>query len=320
MPHSARLSGAARGVAALSPACLQATAYGAVIIGTPGNDRIQGKAERGPDQRPPATTACTRGGERHRDLGPGDDRVFGGRGDDTIGGRRRRRICGNRATTRCAATSTTSATSSARIACTAAAATTSVYGGDGRDRLFGGLGNDLLEGGDGADRMHGGPGDDTVNGGEATTSCPAASATTPGRRPRRRHDLRQQGPRHDRGRGRQRPPVRARANDVDGPDDQTGDTLRGGNGDDRIRRPRRRADVVNCGAGIDTRAPRLQGRRRGRLLRGRLAARPRTARTRASRTATRAISRSARLSPLIAPACQRTRVGTWALCTSDWED
>ncbi len=38
---------------------------------------------------------------------------------------------------------------------------------------------------------------------------------------------------------------------MDGPDDQTGDTVRGGNGDDRIAVRDGERDVVNCGPGID---------------------------------------------------------------------
>ena len=39
--------------------------------------------------------------------------------------------------------------------------------------------------------------------------------------------------------------------DVAGPDDEDGDTVRGGNGDDRIAVRDGEKDVVNCGPGVD---------------------------------------------------------------------
>ena len=163
------------------------------------------------------------------------------------------------------------------------------------DRLYGGRGNDTLVGGDGFDRLHGGPGDDVANGNagndlhvrrlRATTSRTAGRATT------RSSPTAASTPR-----------AAAPGNDVlfalararrHGPNDTAGDTVRGDDGDDIIRVRDGEQDTVNCGAGTDTRVPRLQGRASRthagepeRVVRGRQAplAEPRA--TRVRRTAT----------------------------------
>ena len=87
MPDSGRHLWPAAASTALITGLLATTAYGAVITGTPGNDRIHGKAEA--DQISALTgddRVHARRGNDTVDLGPGDDRAFGGRGADTIGG------------------------------------------------------------------------------------------------------------------------------------------------------------------------------------------------------------------------------------------
>ena len=87
MPDSGRRLWPAAATTAIITGLLATTAYGAVITGTPGNDRIHGKAEA--DQINALTgndRVHARRGDDTVDLGPGDDRAFGGRGNDTIGG------------------------------------------------------------------------------------------------------------------------------------------------------------------------------------------------------------------------------------------
>ena len=87
MPDSGRHLWPAAATTALITGLLASTAYGAVIDGTLGNDRIHGKAEA--DQISALTgddVVHARRGSDTVDLGPGNDRGFGGRGDDTIGG------------------------------------------------------------------------------------------------------------------------------------------------------------------------------------------------------------------------------------------
>ena len=87
MPDSGRRLWPAAATTAIITGLLATTAYGAVITGTPGNDRIHGKAEA--DQINALTgndRVHARRGDDTVDLGPGDDIAFGGRGNDTIGG------------------------------------------------------------------------------------------------------------------------------------------------------------------------------------------------------------------------------------------
>ena len=87
MPDCGRHLWPAATVAVVVSGLLATSAYAAVITGTPGDDRIRGKAEgdtisalTGDDR------VFARRGNDSVDLGPGADRGFGGRGDDTING------------------------------------------------------------------------------------------------------------------------------------------------------------------------------------------------------------------------------------------
>ena len=219
MPDSGRRLWPAAVTTAVITGLLATTAYGAVINGTPGNDRIHGKAAA--DQITALTgddvVHARRGGDTV-DLGPGDDRAFGGRGGDTIGGFAGDDVIwGNRGddTLRGDLDDVGDLVSRDRL-----------YGGPGADSSFGGDGNDFLAGGFGPDQQQGGAGDDTIfaNQGRDVT---------------------------DGGEGNDRLFALSRK-DVHGPGDEAGDTVRGGNGDDRIAVRDGERDVVNCGPGIDT--------------------------------------------------------------------
>ena len=294
MPDSGRRLWPAAAIAALISGLLATTAYGAVITGTPGNDRIRGKAEADQHQRPRrATTACSRGaGTTPWTSVPATIAASAAAATTPSAGSPATTSSGaTRATTRCAAT------------------LDDVGDLVSQDRLHGGRGNDtalrrrrprpavgLARQRRARRRARRRTGSSPAR---ATTPSPAARANdfqsggfgddTPGRRRRRRHDLRQQGPRHDRGRRRQRPAVRALAQGRGRAGRHRGRHRPRRHRRRPDRRPRRRARRRQLRPGHRQGAARLQGRRRGRLLRGRLARAPRTARTRASRTATRAI-------------------------------
>jgi Ca2+-binding RTX toxin-like protein len=93
------------------------------------------------------------------------------------------------------------------------------------DTAAGGVGNDFQSGGPGPDTQDGGPGDDLIfaNLGRDTTEG---------------------------GEGNDRLFALA-IRDVDGPNDELGDIVRGGAGDDRIAVRDGERDVVNCGDGND---------------------------------------------------------------------
>ena len=109
-----------------------------------------------------------------------------------------------------------------------------IYGGDSRDRLWGGDGDDTSYGQNGDDIMGGGPGNDKQYGG-------------PG------NDLIYAGRGVDETFGEDGNDVLwalARA-DVQGDNDTTGDTLHGGNGNDKFKTRDGEQDNIDCGPGFD---------------------------------------------------------------------
>lgn len=237
MPHSAKSLAVVLAGALLGLGILTASAYALQIVGTPGNDRIRGsmdadsiEALEGNDR------VIARAGNDTVNAGPGQDRVFGNRGDDTLEGRAGSdRLHGNRG-------------DDTLIGDVPNA-------GDliSRDRLFGGRGTDTLRGGDGSDRLHGGPGNDTANGNGGNDVMSGGLGP----------DVQDGGPGDDRilanrgtdttsgGPGNDTLFALARR-DVHGPNDVTGDTVRGDAGDDNIRVRDGEQDTVNCGEGVDT--------------------------------------------------------------------
>jgi hypothetical protein len=131
-------------------------------------------------------------------------------------------------------------------------------GGAGYDRLFGGTGNDTLAGGDARDRIYGGAGDDKSSGGNGNDLMAGGTG----------NDVQDGGPGNDRifanlgqdtsygGDGNDDLWALARG-DVQagvggsGSVDQTGDTLDGGNGDDRFHTRDGEVDRITCGPGND---------------------------------------------------------------------
>jgi Ca2+-binding RTX toxin-like protein len=218
MPDSGRRLIPAAAVAVACSGLLATSAFAAPILGTPGNDRIRGTAHadditaREGDDR-----VFARRGNDSVDLGPGADRAFGGRGGDGIfGGPGPDRIWGNRG------------------ADTLRGDADDVGDLVSQDRLHGGLGDDTLFGGDGQDFLTGGFGDDTQEGGAGNDTIFANQG----------RDHTEGGPGNDR-------LWALSSKDVSGPDDTTGDLVRGGEGDDRIAVRDGERDVVSCGPGID---------------------------------------------------------------------
>jgi Ca2+-binding RTX toxin-like protein len=126
-------------------------------------------------------------------------------------------------------------------------------GGEGHDHLFGGSGNDKLNGGDARDHIYGGSGDDTSNGENGNDLMAGGTG----------NDTQNGGPGNDRifanlgvdtttgGDGNDDLWALARG-DVQGPNDQTADTLDGGNGNDTFHTRDGEADRITCGEGKDT--------------------------------------------------------------------
>ena len=111
----------------------------ATIVGTEGNDRINGT--------PGDDVIVGLGGRDRIAGGAGNDLICGGEGIDIIKGQRGRdRIFGGPGKDR-------------------------VFGNSGRDVVDGGPGRDKVFGGGGLDTITGGPGNDIVNGGPAADSC-----------------------------------------------------------------------------------------------------------------------------------------------------
>ncbi|HXD59236.1 MAG TPA: calcium-binding protein, partial [Thermoleophilaceae bacterium] len=140
------------------------------------------------------------------------DRLYGGRGDDTLTGNP----------------------------------------GLGKDRMFGGPGNDNITGGAGPDRLHGGDGNDVSNGGNGNDLMSGGKGD----------DQQHGGMGNDRifanlgvdeswgDDGNDDLWAMARG-DVQGPNDTTGDTLHGGNGNDTFHVRDGEADNIDCGDGND---------------------------------------------------------------------
>ena len=228
------LSRTTAAVAAL--ALVPATAFAATIQGGPGNERLRGtNAPDTIDGNLGNDRIHGRGADDNLLGGPGNDRVFGGGGNDTIrgvqgndflnGGAGDDNVAGD-------ANDTGDRTSFDRIF--GAAGNDTLKGGDSRDRIHGGSGNDTSDGENGHDRMSGGTGDDTQTGGAGNDVIFANLGvdTSSG------------------GDGNDVLWALARG-DVQGAADQVGDTLDGGNGNDRFRTRDGEVDRITCGQGAD---------------------------------------------------------------------
>jgi Ca2+-binding RTX toxin-like protein len=131
-----------------------------LIIGLEGNDKIDGGAADdcivaglGNDQ------AQGGAGSDVVDAGEGNDKVQGGAGNEVIyGGLGNDDIQGDAGEDLIHA-------SSGNDTIRGGAGDDEIYGEDGQDNIFGDAGNDYVEGGNGADTMHGGPGGDELIGG-----------------------------------------------------------------------------------------------------------------------------------------------------------
>lgn len=148
------------------------------------------------------------------DGGAGRDRIFGRAGEDTlVGGLGRDRIFGGSGDDK-------------------------LFGGDSRDRIFGGRGDDESHGENGRDRMVGGKGDDVQFGGGGNDVIFANRGvdTSVG------------------GAGNDTLWALSRKDVTPGPDgevDQVGDTLDGGEGNDRFLTRDGEVDRITCGEGRD---------------------------------------------------------------------
>ncbi|HWH93845.1 MAG TPA: calcium-binding protein [Baekduia sp.] len=201
---------------------LRGTNVADVIDGNAGNDHIWG-----------------RGGDDQLTGGPGNDRIFGGPGNDTIAG-----VQGNDwlsggpgdDTVTGDANGTGDLTSFDRIF--GGSGNDKLNGGDSRDRIYGGAGNDTSAGENGDDLMAGGTGDDTQSGGPGNDRIFANLGV----------DTTDGGDGDDDlwalARGDVQPPA-------GGGVDQTGDTLIGGNGNDRFHTRDGEVDRITCGDGND---------------------------------------------------------------------
>jgi Ca2+-binding RTX toxin-like protein len=167
--------------------------------------------------------------QRHINGTPGDDRIRGARGadlihalagDDRIGSRR------------------------GPDTVMAGPGLDRIWGGPGADRLFGGAGNDRIwsmrgpdmsYGEDGDDVMGGGPGNDRQWGGTGNDLIYAARGADESWGEEGNDTLWAMARR-----------------DVHVPNDRAGDVLHGGPGNDTFRTRDGEADVVDCGAGVDT--------------------------------------------------------------------
>ena len=217
-------------------ALVPATAFAATIQGGPGNERLRGtNAADVIDGNDGNDRIHGRGADDALTGGAGNDRVFGGGGNDTIrgvqgndllhGGAGDDNVSGD-------ANDTGDRTSFDRIF--GAAGNDTLRGGDSRDRIHGGSGDDVSDGENGNDRMAGGTGDDRQSGGEGNDVIFANLGV----------DVSSGGPGDD--------VLWALARgDVQGPADQTGDTLDGGPGADRFRTRDGEVDRITCGDGDD---------------------------------------------------------------------
>jgi len=221
-------------------ALIPATAFAADITGGPGNERLRGT--NGPD-----TIDGNAGNDRIFGLagadrligGSGNDRIFGGKGDDVIsgvqgndfinGGSGDDQISGD-------GNGVGDLTSFDRLF--GAAGNDTIRGGDSRDRIYGGSGNDTTYGENGRDLMAGGAGNDTQYGGAGNDVIFANEGV----------DTSFGGDGNDVLWALARKDVKPGPN---GEVDQVGDTLAGGNGDDRFRTRDGEVDRITCGPGQD---------------------------------------------------------------------
>src|SRR4051812_20314275 len=197
---------------------LPAGAFAATIAGTPDNERLIGT--RYADQ-----IDGNQGNDRifgldGNDLlvgGAGNDVLRGARGDDELRGDAP--LVGDR-------------TSFDRLF--GGAGNDTLRGGDSRDRMDGGRGNDTSFGQQGRDILFGGLGDDVQDGGGGNDVLSAGRGV----------DVENGGEGND--------VLRAAApRDVHPGNDQVGDTLDGGAGDDRFRTRDGEVDRITCGPGFD---------------------------------------------------------------------
>ena len=118
--------------------------------------------------------------------------------------------------------------------------------------MFGGPGNDSITGGNGRDRLHGGPGDDVTDGGGGNDLMSGGTGND------QQHggagdDLIFANVGNDESwgdDGNDQLWALARG-DVNGPNDTSGDTLHGGNGNDTFHTRDGERDNIDCGSGFD---------------------------------------------------------------------
>lgn len=135
--------------------------HDATVIGTSGNDRIEGSPDRGQVIYGGAgndfiwsnredDTVFGGAGNDYIDGYHGHDRLYGGAGEDTIdGGKGHDVIHGG----------------DGHDVLAGGSDNDTIYGGGGNDTIFGGSEDDVIHGNDGADVLWGGPGDDRIFGG-----------------------------------------------------------------------------------------------------------------------------------------------------------
>jgi Ca2+-binding RTX toxin-like protein len=130
-------------------------------------------------------------------------------------------------------------------------------GGNGRDRLFGGQGDDKSTGGEGRDRIHGGAGNDTSSG-DAGRDFMSGGTGDDAQDGGAGNDVIFANVGQDTSTGGDGNDVlwaMARKDVAAGPGvDQVGDTLDGGNGNDRFRTRDGEVDRITCGPGDHDRA------------------------------------------------------------------
>src|SRR4051794_12319223 len=217
------------------------TAAAATIIGGPGNERLRGtNAADVIDGNAGNDRIFGRAGDDQLTGGQGNDRVFGGAGNDTIagvqgndwlnGGAGNHSIAGD-------ANDTGDLTSFDRIF--GGAGDDTLRGGDSRDRVYGGSGSDKSWGENGNDLMAGGTGDDTQYGGAGNDRIFANLGVDTTYGEDGNDDL------WALARGDVQPTP------TTGAVDTTGDTLDGGNGNDRFHTRDGEVDHITCGEGRD---------------------------------------------------------------------
>lgn len=131
--------------------------HGCTIIGTTGNDTINGT--NGND------VICGLAGDDTINGGNGNDVIYGGAGNDTLDG-------GNGDDTIYAGDSgSVLIGGNGNDTLTGGSGNDTIYGDNGNDTINAGPGNDTISGGNGNDTINAGPGDDTVDGGNGTDTC-----------------------------------------------------------------------------------------------------------------------------------------------------